>query len=214
MEETRLPKICLLRLIHLHRYTNAQPEYNWITQFNSFLEKINMSHLLETPNPRIWEEMERIAFERIDRHLKFSDIQICSSYTHMNCALLKTLEDETASYLLLEKNFHVSKIIIQLRMSTKYKLRFCLRGQIYEIDQNAQCEVCNLQKQETLSHFISECPAYQVTRNRYLSPLLDIASYLNANPLIITNCIDEFSVKMIYYYITNSLKLRSFLLDE
>jgi len=214
MDAHRLPQICLNRLLHLHHSNLTKIEYNWISQFNIFLEKINMTHLLETPIAAVWIENENLAFERFNRHLKTLDMQSCLGFSHMNCLSVRRLEDGAADYLLLNSNYHISRIIIQLRLSTKYNLRFCSKGTIYTIDQNVICLSCNMQVKETLSHFLCECPSYLAYRSHFLQPLIDIANHLNANPLIIVSCLDSISIKKIYYYIINSLKLRAFLRDE
>jgi len=209
MNDARLPKICLLRLIYLHRFTDSCTQYNWVSQFNVFLEKINMTHLLETTIPESWKEVEELAFERFNRYLKFTDVLACSRLTHMNLVVPRSLECGTASYILSENNHCLTKLIIQLRLSTKYNVRFCFKGSIYKINQNNQCTTCSMSKLETLEHIVTECPTYYALRTHYLSELLYIANILNTNPMYILNLTDQYSLKMIYYFIVNCLKLRA-----
>ena len=214
MNPQRLPKICLTRLMHFHRSSNAAPEYNWVAQINIFLQKVNMSNLLESASAEDWKSMRILAFTRFDRHLKFQDILAHSDMSHMNCPIPRSLDYGTADYILCENNFSFVKTLAQARLSTRYSLRFCIKGLIYKINQHEQCMTCNMHALETLQHILVDCPTYEAVRDHYLRFLLNVASSINANPLVILNCSDTFSIRMIYFYIVNCLRLRSSLLNE
>jgi len=208
MENNRLPKICLLRLIHLHRQSSANPAYNWVSQFDELLVKVNMCHLWDTPQYENWKNAEKLAFERFDRFHKFEDVLACNNASSMNCAVLRSLGDSSANYLKFKSCFIIIKTFIQLRLSNTYNLRFCIKGQIFRIDQNTHCTVCLMQTNETLSHFFFECPLYTPFRDYYLTPLYNCQSVDS-----LANHIDVYLLKSIFYYISNSLKLRAQILN-
>ena len=211
MSNNRLPKICLLRLVHLHCHTNMDTEFNWVTQFASHLEKVGLNHLWESPYSASWQQNTKLAFERYDRYLKFQDVLRCSSSTVMNCNILRSLDDREAPYLSYRSHFFMIKLLSQIRLSTNYNLRFCIKGTIYKINQSSQCSICNHHTNETLQHIFFDCPAYFAIRASFLGPLITIYNN-NLNYIVNTNCLSE--IKNIYYFIVNTLRLRSFFLNE
>ena len=211
METRRYPKICLLRLISLHQNNNLSSELNWVSQLNKFLELINMNHLWNSTNVVDWTSNREVALERFQRHLKFTDTLRASNSNSMNCRILRSLDDAPAPYLNHRNLFYMAKTIAQLRLSSKYVTRFTFNGHIYKLELDQLCTLCNLQENETLFHFIFECPIYSALRNHYLGNLLYNFSF---NKYCILNCTDPQSIRSLYYYIKSCLRLRSFLLND
>ena len=129
----------------------------------------------------------------------------------MNCRILRSLDSNPAPYLSYRNMFFMSKIIAQIRLSTKHLTRFCIKGEIYRLEQNTLCTLCNLQENETLEHFIFVCPIYSAARNHYLRIPMTI---FEQNRSLILQSTDPQILKSVYYFILNSLKIRSFILNE
>lgn len=58
---------------------------------------------------------------------------------------------------------------MQLRLSTKYYVRFSYKGALCRWDPNATCSLCNLNESKTLYHFLFVCPVYEGYRSFYFS---------------------------------------------
>jgi len=211
MEQSRYPRLCLFRLTQLHLNNNANIELNWVSQLDHFLQLINMSHLWNSLDAQTWIDNRQIALERLHLNLKLKDILSDSNANATNCRILRTIEERTAPYLLHRGQFHMAKVIAQLRLSSKYNTRFCIKGQIHRLDIDKQCTLCNLCTNETIKHFLFECPVYSAVRSHHLGPLLNIFER-NEDALLV--CTDAQVIKSIYFYIINSLRIRAFLLNE
>ena len=207
LPDSRYSKICLLRLIHLHGENPAYCEYNWVSQFDKMLKCINMSHLWDCRSHTDWEHSRLIAFQRFDRYLKFSDVLYCADKSElMYCKILRSLHDKTAAYLQNRTYFYMSKIIAQLRLSSKHVVRFCMKGEIFNFNQNSSCKFCTQCVIETPMHFLFECPLYAPLRLKYLDQFVCLC---DGNYQTIMNCLDFSILKPLYFYIVNALRLRS-----
>jgi len=212
MEPSRYPKICLFRLVHLHLNENSTIELNWVSQFNALLQKISMTYLWNSLSAEDWINNKSLALDRFHRYLKFQDVLKVSNSGVLNCRILRSLEDQIAPYLLCREQFYMAKVIAQLRLSSKHHTRFCIKGVTYKLELDSLCTLCNLRVNETLEHFMFECPIYSAVRHHHLHRLINIFGHNNKN--LILHCTDINIVKSVYFFIVSSLRLRAFLLNE
>lgn len=73
--------------------------------------------------------------------------------------------------------------------------------------------MCNHQKLETIQHFLLECPFYTEFRKAYLVSIFTHSHYTDPMSTLFYIA-DVSSLKLLYYYVVNSLRLRSFVLNE
>ncbi|KAK9502715.1 hypothetical protein O3M35_011429 [Rhynocoris fuscipes] len=72
------------------------------------------------------------------------------------------------------------------------------------------CTLCNRNENEDLIHLLLYCPIYGPIREHYLSELN--INENNINELLITK--SKYHLNKLYFYITELLKLRSFIVNE
>ena len=111
-------------------------------------------------------------------------------------------------------NFYLGKFLAQLRLSTMHGTNFRMKNVTYKIDQKTNCTICNHQNPETIEHFLLDCPIYQHHRNTYLSKFILQPINISESLSCIFSVSNISELKLIYYYVANSLKLRSFILNE
>lgn len=89
-------------------------------------------------------------------------------------------------------------------MSVNISYRKC----IAKLNPSLNCRFCNLEKMETVSHFILQCPFYRPYREHYLGGVVhenmkdaDLGAFLMS--LDVPNC------KRLFSFVTRSLMLRA-----
>lgn len=214
MDETRLTRICFFRQLKLHkdRNGNISDKYNWITQLNSILSQIDMSHLLSYTDPAVWKSNVPVALEKFRLHLKISDLIAFQQSSTLICKPLRSISDGSAPYLNERRNDHVIRVLAQVRLASTHYLRFTIRSISYVINQKAICTICDRMEPETLVHFMLECPLYQHYRELYLQPLFIHESTNFMRDIAMINTLPM--AKNVFCYVANCLKLRAFLLNE
>lgn len=214
LPDDRFPKICLMRQFETYRRNDTFDKFLWLSHLHPFLESIDMSHLLLLPDARTWSESGPIILERYGNHLRLLDLINYNDSDSMSIRIPRALHDNLAFYLSHRIQFYFVKILAQLRLSSKNYIKFTVRNISYSIAPNETCKICNLKVPESLSHFMLECPAYAPFRNRFLQPIL-AQNFLHLDNLLYLGLTCEADkMKSIAFYVSNSLRLRSFCLNE
>lgn len=212
MDDERLSKICFKRQLHLYKNTRISPKFNWISQFAAMLEKISFTYVLDNLDPTFWKNQRNAAFDKYFIHLKHLDLIRYNQAPALNFRVTRLLSDQPAEYLFSRQPNAFVKITAQLRLTTKQFVKFTCNNSTYSFDQTALCTMCNLYVCETLLHFLFECLLYAHFRQTYLqfcyvfSPNNPLLAILHFNFLPYS--------KLTFAYISNSLKLRSFIMRE
>lgn len=207
MDDSRLPRICLLRLVRLHLAGTCDPRYNWVTQFDILLDKINFSHLWYDMDYNTWSQNQDHAFEKFALYLRNEDLVGYYVSNAQCCKIIRTLNDTQPLYL-TERNSHAFvKTFIQFRLASQYNIRFTDKNILYKLNPATNCSICNLQKPETLHHFVIECPMYAELRSHYLGTIVtDLCN--------LAYCTDSTFVKKIHMFIIQAFRIRAFILNE
>ena len=115
---------------------------------------------------------------------------------------------EPASYLQLPASLCKKRIITRFRIfSTKYSKFSVYTSQgthTFQSDEDSVCTLCNLKEPESPTHFLYRCQLYSPYREKFLRQTLPTLP----DP---TNMLE---LNNFFYYISASLKLRAFALDE
>uniref|UniRef100_T1H8C6 Reverse transcriptase zinc-binding domain-containing protein n=1 Tax=Rhodnius prolixus TaxID=13249 RepID=T1H8C6_RHOPR len=211
MEENRLPKLCFERLKELDRISDKGAQRNWFGQLRKWLTIIGEQDVIYKTEVDSVKEMLPDLIEKWKNHEISVDVQraINSSYS----TLYRHISGLGAPEQYVTYNSAIDKIrvVSQLRVSSDKIIRIWYRaGGYHSIDTQSVCNVCNLNKCETLEHFLLECPNYSPFRKRYFSEFIadkdDIHWLLNIQN---RNHLDK-----MYFFIIAALKLRSFCLNE
>lgn len=214
LSDDRYPKICMLKQFDMYRRNPVYDKYVWLSHLRPFLEPIDMSHLLLSPDGQMWSEASQSVVERYGNHLKLLDLISYNASGSLGIRIPRSLDDNGAFYLSHRIQFNFIKIFAQLRLCTKNFIKFTARNLAYTIAPNEICMVFNLKVPETLHHFVLECPIYTHFRNHFLQPIL-LHNFLHLDNLVFLGLTCEIDkLKSIVYYILNSLRLRSFCLNE
>lgn len=145
MEETRLPNICLRRLVSLHLSGNQNPRFNWVSQFDVLLNCIGLSELWLDLNHRTWLQRQDYAFMKFALYLKNADVikhHITSSHA---CKIIREPNDPPFQYVLYRCPLAITKIFIQFRLASNYNIRFTYKNLMYTIRPNGICTYCKSQ---------------------------------------------------------------------
>lgn len=213
LETTRLTRICFERQLKLHRDTNIKITYDWIGQFNDILQKIGLSGIWESMNSESWSSLRNLAFRRYRIYLRFCDLLRCTGSNSMSFKILRTHFDPPAWYLSVRGQYYMIKVFAQLRLSSIHGTYFQIISNQYKINQKQKCLLCNLNAFETIEHILLLCPLYENLRTFYLAPiLLELPYEERLRRLFYIT--DPSDLKMLYFYIAQSLKLRAFVLHE
>lgn len=215
MAESRLPKLCLMRLVQLHR--NAQyidNRYNWVKQIDECLVKIDFAHLWDDMSPELWESSREEAMQRYRTYLKTQDLARWHSGRSLQASLLRVLDDPRAPYLNVRVNLSVTRILAQLRLATSRGCNLSYKGMTHKLNPTELCSLCNRNEPESVEHFLFRCPIFEALRAQYLEgpPPASRGHIAGNNNILETS--ERCVMKAIYYYVTASLRLRAFILNE
>lgn len=217
MEDSRLPKLCLMRLVWLHRHGQAlDNKYNWVKQVDECLEKIDSTHLWDDMNPELWERSREECMRRYQRHLKMQDYSRMRDGQSLQTgfpSFPRTPGGPRAPYLDVRVNLPVTRILAQLRLATMRTCNLSYGGMTHKLTPGELCTLCNRNEPETVEHFICRCPIYGSARAQYLGNLSPvIQGYRHLNQIL--EVADCNSMRAVFHYVTSSLRLRAFILNE
>lgn len=138
-----------------------------------------------------------------------------SGYNVMYKALLVAENTEAQSYLKLDLPLHTIRAISQIRTCAQKLVRITIHKDIHVLETKLRCTLCNLAKDESLEHFMLECPVYNGLRNRYIKKYLDNEN-LNQQSQIkqILSISSKEKLLDIYNYLEISLKIRNNIINE
>lgn len=209
MNNTRLPKICLLRLIALANAPNAKVKYNWAAQLRAFLISLDLQAIWDRLEPEFLTAQANEVFDKYKTFLKNQDFQ---EWVARSSALPLTRSslDACAGYIYNRCPIAMIRVKAQIRLSNNYICRIICNNCVYKLTPEAHCRVCTRHVNETIAHFLMDCPTYNIFRNYYLR------EYVRTNN-ICKALLDNFepaATKALFYFVTSSLKLRAFMLNE
>lgn len=219
MTEERLPRICFNRKLKLfldNRKTKypVSAVYNWVAQVNDLLCEIDCADLWENVSFEFWLSRESDVLERMYTHLVNEDLRhymgtaSCQLKIYREVAVNTEYKLAPASFLTANELFLMTRVIAQLRLASVRICKVSVGRFVYLLDPNAVCESCDLQTLETIEHFLWDCTAYSMWRNRYM----DFINYVVAggpNRLeYILRCDDPQKSKKLFLYVLRALRER------
>ena len=106
----------------------------------------------------------------------------------------------------MDIGFAIVKLFTQIRLANNYRHNLMVAGEWINFSTHTICSICNLQKIETIEHFIMQCPIYSEIRNKYLNN----NSYNSLADILKTE--NKQVIKNLYYFVIKAIKIRSFLI--
>ena len=212
MDQGCIQNQCYRRLLQLDLCGGTKNKFNWVSQLKEILKTIDDGNI--DFNMSLSEyNIDRLVSQYTAR-LSLLDAEKINNSTY--CPVYKLIKEDVYVSTYITKRIHFKKIklISQLRVSGQLFTKFYCNGCIYKWDQRKICEVCNMNVAESLLHFLFECPAYSPFRKEL--DKYGTAPTVNTNELfclLLSNLNNE-KINVIYYYFCNSLKTRSFVLNE
>ncbi|KAI5717340.1 hypothetical protein M8J77_004178 [Diaphorina citri] len=172
MNENRLPQILLLRLQEMARINPTATTYNWAAQLRQIFTRLDYLELFESTDPKdIRKQIDPIMKKIQDSNREEDNRRIeLSTYStlYKNLAI-QTSPEEDSHYLKLDVPLYKIRTVTQLRTCSEKLLRITIRGDVHLIETENICTLCNLTKEESLEHFLLECPIYRGNREHYLN---------------------------------------------
>lgn len=212
LPDNRLPKKCYLRHLELYNAGSRNPKYNWIAQVDKFLRKIGYSDFWSNVDPRFWEDKRKSIRDELQLLSRREDLSVYCESTF--CQIKIPREQHLASYLNSRCPFTTKRLIIQLRLASKYTCLFTMKGDTYKIDPNQLCTLCNLNENETIVHVLFRCPIYRGIRNALLDKFIDFNATDATNIEKLLSTENEKCMNRIYYFVSNCLRIRAFIINE
>lgn len=213
MDDSSLPKLCLLRLMNLAENQVSDDRYNWAVQFRLFLQKIDCLDLWGNLDPGQWEVRLEVAFKNYESSLRISDIVHALLSDARQFQLYPTVEVAPAKYLTFRLPIALKRIMAQLRLANKYYSHLSYKKCLGKFNPGSICQNCNLGELETVEHFLCRCPIYQPLRSIYIDKYLSQDMQHGALERLLED--GEVGVLMaIYNFAGRSLLLRAFSLNE
>lgn len=119
MNDTCHPKICMLRLQQLADRNPQETKFNWAAQFREFLE-VDALDLWGNPDPGAWASRTETIFARYEYVLKERDLESWRRSESCQLNLPRTLDNSPENFVKLRLHLPLKKVIIQIRLATKY----------------------------------------------------------------------------------------------
>lgn len=207
MHPSRFPRKIYDILMKVETQKFTPTKFNWTLQLKAILDK--------TGNGYLWHIQDvdsvKLAFPVIIgalRNILFKqDVEsaLCSSYTNfykyikdLRCRLYEP-------YLASKLPISYIRTLAACRLSGIINLNIMHNGIFYKIDLSGKCPLCATNFRSSLCHFLIECPTFDCIRVKYLG---------SANFLEILAAKNDNEIANFFYFMTNSLKLRSSILNE
>lgn len=212
LPNTRLPKKCFLRHLELYRSGVRNVKYNWIAQVNEFLLKVGYGEIWVNEDPQFWEEKRQSICDALKSVLKQQDL--AKYYDSTFCQIKLSRELSSVDYLQNRCSFTRKRLLSQLRLASKYICLITIKGLTYKIYPDQLCTICNLNENETIIHILLKCPLYQNLRDVLLRKFIDtnVNEITNIEKLLMSS--DENCMNCIYYFVSNCLRIRAFIVND
>lgn len=212
MPSNRYPSRCFARLCVQNNTVNVR--YNWISQLSCIFDCIDFSEMLLIHDPELVREKIRNILSFYANYLREKDIDcVNKSNFSLIYSVLFFQEQRPQFYLTQCIPFKYLKLMAQLRLSSRFVIKISIGIIKYSINPTELCSLCNQQQPEDLFHILFSCPMYTSFRNHYLKSVFNTNLQYFDYPLVFRSlCPNE--IKKLFYFFAESLKLRSFILNE
>uniref|UniRef100_A0A1Y1N802 Reverse transcriptase domain-containing protein n=1 Tax=Photinus pyralis TaxID=7054 RepID=A0A1Y1N802_PHOPY len=202
------------RLKHLDSWEQNTAEYNWASQIRHFIENLGYGNTWLQQSHHMTKSSIRNVIDQHFTTLKSADIVTSTKFNdHYNKLQAMKHNYEMSAYLTFKVPIIKIRTVAQLRLAYKNGTRILIKNMLYKLDNINKCQVCNLNENENLIHFLFKCPIYQPIRVVYLKKYC-IDEDDESNICHLLQVKDAAQLNCVYNYILNALRIRSFCLNE
>ncbi|KAJ8980830.1 hypothetical protein NQ317_018410 [Molorchus minor] len=132
MDNNRLPKICLLRLLYF--LNTNEPKYNWMSQFREMLEYGGYTEQWGVISGALIKNKRGLLLANFRNNLRNEDITSLNQSSYLTIYRQLTLKADYQDYLKLNIPIHITRVIAQLRLCNEYHIKFNFKGYSYKIN--------------------------------------------------------------------------------
>lgn len=115
--------------------------------------------------------------------------------------------------IIYNSNYQFTKLFSQIRVANTSDTVLYLNGNKIHFSASTICTICNTLEEDDLHHFYISCPILSPIRQHYLDNLLNMNIDKDNSFKTLFTGDDDNTIKKIYYYTINALKLRTFALE-
>ncbi|CAA9996990.1 unnamed protein product, partial [Nesidiocoris tenuis] len=168
MEDTRLPKICFMRLLRLSTGPDQDQRFNWVLQLKAILLRLDCGDLLKADIATV--DLKRAIPTLVDKYKNLMDEEdhlslANSSFCHFSDVLSSSSQP---TYMSLDLPLHVKRLVCQLRLAGYRLARIYFPRITAKFDGTATCSLCNAENaQDTVAHLLTNCLIFQAERARF-----------------------------------------------
>lgn len=170
MPSNRLPKICLKKLVQLTHTPFNSDRLNWCQQLSNILINIGEEDLLSNLTADYWRSRKLAVLEKYKDYRHSRDME--RYYLSKSCLFYfnnASLSHTSAEFILSQLPDHLAKLLCQCRLSTTFACHISVGKLHIKLSPTKNCPCCYLEKPDNILHLISDCPAYQIPREKFLS---------------------------------------------
>ncbi|CAG5093379.1 Protein of unknown function [Cotesia congregata] len=202
MPDSRLPKICLLRLCESQSY--SEEKFNWLLRLRALLKPINEDSMLDNLSLSVWLNRTEIIVNKYKLYCRQLD---ANRYAQSSILQLTRTSLWPPARLLHICPHNLAKSKIQLRLACTLAFNISINRTIYRFKPDKICTQCHRFQEETVIHLLAECPCYERLRLKYLQQwIIDEDNY---NLLTILEEDSLNSTKALFSFLTDVVKLRN-----
>lgn len=218
MPDHRLPRRCFNRPLLAFRRGNGRgsdSKYNWIAQMDSFLSKIELSHMWNSLDAAYWSSMQEQALRAYENYLKAGDLANFATSSSCQLAIPRSLSSKPAAYLTQRVPFAMVRVLAQIRLANSRRCLIVDGRVAHSLDPNQLCTLCNRLELETAAHLFLSCPIYSHLREEFLSTPALLRDPPDMDSLLtLLDRSDSMAIGGVFKFCCNAMRLRAFILNE
>lgn len=214
MDESRLPRICFMRLVEMAESENSNMSHNWVSQFKQTLAEVESADLWTNLTADYWLSRKNSILEDFNKNVRARDFDRYRRSSSAQFALSRSPDDSFLAVYPARILIVYLRTKMQVRLANVYSRKIVLGRILYAYDPTHACTVCSLNVTETLQHILLHCPMYTSLREQLLES--QSASALPQEE-VLSNCLitnEFYSLKALHLFFVNSFKLRAATLGE
>lgn len=170
MDESRLLNACLKKLAALTSTPFNSDRLNWIQQLSNLLRSIDEESLFDNLSTNCWRMKKTQVIEKYRLHRRTLALERyrASTACHFTFNVSELHQSSTKQALQLLP-YHLATLLSQLRLASNYAEIITVGKQSLKLFPTKYCPCCHLNKPETVTHLLVQCPAFSDSRVEYLA---------------------------------------------
>ncbi|XP_046603581.1 uncharacterized protein LOC124297043 [Neodiprion virginianus] len=212
MDDKRLPKICLKRISSLSQAAQSKAKFNWLCHLLEIIKKYypDIVPRLEKLDLPTWCSYRDTFLRRYQNQTWWEDMRLASNAHYLQTPYTNDNPRGCCKYLSKRMKLNATRLFMQLKLASKFYFAFKTSGCCYELHYHSKCPICNTKENDTIEHFMTDCPVLAHLRQQYL---INTGSAPPAIHDALKNP-DMQTIKALSLFIPQACRLRAFILNE